>query len=199
MAGMSSRPVQQTQVYNQDTEPTDTRDGVLWVDTSTSPPDTYSYDASTGTWEPVAPGNVTISDTQPTGVNNGHLWVDTTANRLRRYDGANDSWDHVEPLGERITNASSWTDTQNTTGKALMLNVTIEFANDSDIPGKVRIKVGPDTANYVVVAQQRVENTDQRERALSVLVPDGYYYTSEAISDANGHVSENRSDYETHL
>lgn len=65
-------------VYTQDTEPSDKRDGILWVDTSASPPDTYTRDASAETWEPVASGKVTVSDTAPTGVNEGHLWVDTS-------------------------------------------------------------------------------------------------------------------------
>lgn len=64
-------------VYAQDTAPSDTRDGVLWVDTSEASRPVYVYSSDTGQWEPTAPGNVTVSDTAPTGKAEGHLWIDT--------------------------------------------------------------------------------------------------------------------------
>lgn len=39
-------------VYAQDTEPVDTRDGILWVDTSVSPRETFVYSTDTESWEP---------------------------------------------------------------------------------------------------------------------------------------------------
>lgn len=79
MTRMESRPVQITQVYAQDTAPTDERDGVLWVDTSEPSRPVYAYSSDTADWEPASPGNVTVSDTAPTGESEGHLWVDTSA------------------------------------------------------------------------------------------------------------------------
>jgi hypothetical protein len=76
--GMSSGSISTVYVYPQDSEPATKRPGVLWVDTSVSPPDTKAYDENTDVWESVAPGNVTISDSQPTGKNEGHIWVDTS-------------------------------------------------------------------------------------------------------------------------
>lgn len=75
---LQSTTIYDRRVYAQDTEPSDKRDGNLWVDTSASPPDTKTYDADTGVWEPVAAGKVSVSDAAPTGVNEGHLWVDTS-------------------------------------------------------------------------------------------------------------------------
>lgn len=45
------------QVYAQDTEPVDTRDGVMWVDTSSTTRETYVYAKGSSKWEPVAPAN----------------------------------------------------------------------------------------------------------------------------------------------
>lgn len=53
MSGMSSRPVQQTVIYPQPTQPTDERDGVLWVDTSTESRQLSVYSEATSQWEPV--------------------------------------------------------------------------------------------------------------------------------------------------
>lgn len=105
---MNSRPVTITQVYAQDTAPNDTRDGVMWVDTSVSPPDTYVRDATTASWEPVAPGNVTISSTAPTGVNDGHVWVDTsvTPPLAKTYEADDGSWYRVGKTNQEVRDAS---------------------------------------------------------------------------------------------
>lgn len=51
-----STPIAERQVYAQDTQPSNERDGVLWVDTSvpSGPPKTNVYDADTGSWEPLS-------------------------------------------------------------------------------------------------------------------------------------------------
>lgn len=94
MTRMNSRPVTITQVYPQDTAPTDTREGVLWVDTSVSPPDTKVYDAASGTWEPVATSHIYVQDTAPSSPANGEIWVDTsvTPPDSAVYDGTNAVW-----------------------------------------------------------------------------------------------------------
>lgn len=91
---MSSRPVTITQVYVQETEPTDTRDGILWVDTTVNPPKTKVYDADTGSWEPVATKNVHIQDTAPDAPGDGEIWVDTSLTRPRAkvYDAGAAQW-----------------------------------------------------------------------------------------------------------
>lgn len=91
---MSSRPVQITQVYPQDTAPTDKRDGVLWVDTSVSPPKTKTWDADTTQWAPVATSNVDVQNTAPSAPDNGDIWVDTSLSRPRAkvYDSAASQW-----------------------------------------------------------------------------------------------------------
>lgn len=53
--GLNSTPVAQTQVYAQNTSPVDERDGVLWVDTSVSPRETFVYSETSASWEPIAP------------------------------------------------------------------------------------------------------------------------------------------------
>lgn len=78
MAGMSSRAVNSTVVYAQDTQPDVKRDGVMWVDTSEPSRPVYVYSSDTAAWEPTAPGNVTVSDTAPTGESEGHQWIDTS-------------------------------------------------------------------------------------------------------------------------
>lgn len=75
---MKSTTLYDQRVYAQDTPPEDKRDGILWVDTSKEPPATNVYAVDTDSWEPTAPGNVTVSDNEPTGKNEGHIWVDTT-------------------------------------------------------------------------------------------------------------------------
>lgn len=50
-----SRSIQDTRVYAQETAPTDTRDGILWIDTSDPRRPTYVYSGDSGNWEAVAP------------------------------------------------------------------------------------------------------------------------------------------------
>lgn len=50
-----SRSLADKRVYAQDIAPADTREGVLWVDTSVSPPETRVRDTASNTWEPVSP------------------------------------------------------------------------------------------------------------------------------------------------
>lgn len=98
--GMQSTTIQQTQVYAQETQPTDTRDGVLWVDTSVSPRQTYVYSTTSGSWESVKPsetqtnlpigggyynsytGQLTLS-----GTANEVVWSDTVDIPDSGYDG----------------------------------------------------------------------------------------------------------------
>lgn len=51
---MQSTAIFDRRVYARDTAPDDERDGVIWVDTSNSPRETYVYSTDTGSWEPVA-------------------------------------------------------------------------------------------------------------------------------------------------
>lgn len=94
---MKSQAIFRKQVYTQDTAPGDTRAGVLWVDTSVSPPNTKTYDETTGTWEPVATENLAVQDTAPTDPTNGMLWVDTsvTPPNAQTYDGTDSAWNDV--------------------------------------------------------------------------------------------------------
>lgn len=109
MTRMNSRPVSITQVYPQDTEPTDTRDGILWVDTSVSPPNTYTYDADTASWEPVATQNVYVQDTAPSGPTNGEIWVDTsvTPPSASVYDATNGVWVNQVDQGDLDSHAAT--------------------------------------------------------------------------------------------
>lgn len=49
--GLSNSNLTDTRVYAQDTEPNDTRDGVMWVKTSVSPRETYVYSTDSNSWE----------------------------------------------------------------------------------------------------------------------------------------------------
>ena len=91
---MNSRPVSITQVYPQDTEPTDTRDGILWVDTSASPPATYTFDRQSSEWAPVASSDLSVQDTAPDSPTDGEVWVDTSLSRPRAkvYDAGAGQW-----------------------------------------------------------------------------------------------------------
>lgn len=53
--GLSNSSLVDTRVYAQDVAPNDTRDGVLWVDTSVSPRDTYVYSSDSASWEGIIP------------------------------------------------------------------------------------------------------------------------------------------------
>lgn len=110
MAGMSSSAMAETRVYAQDTEPSDRRDGILWVDTSETSRPVYVFSTATDQFEPTAPGNVTVSDTAPTGKSPGHVWVDTSLSRPRAkvYDGTqwNKQIDATE-FGGHTGNASA--------------------------------------------------------------------------------------------
>lgn len=59
---MNSSPIADRVVYAQDTQPDDTRDGILWVDTSSGSRETKVYSSDTETWEPVAPSANKHSD-----------------------------------------------------------------------------------------------------------------------------------------
>lgn len=158
MAGMSSRPVTITQVYVQETEPTDTRDGILWVDTTVNPPKTKVYDADTGSWEPVATKNVHIQDTAPDAPGDGEIWVDTSLTRPRAkvYDAGAAQWNkqidatefgnhkasasahHAKPTGtDTVSKSAGYTilgvdysddDTSTWTGGSVASGVTTVFS-----------------------------------------------------------------------
>jgi len=49
----NSQAIFDQRVYAQDTEPADKRDGVIWVDTSVSPRETYVYSKSSGRFETI--------------------------------------------------------------------------------------------------------------------------------------------------
>lgn len=51
-----------SRVYAQDSAPTDTRPGIIWVDTSQSPPRTKVYSTDSDTWESVSERPVTFTD-----------------------------------------------------------------------------------------------------------------------------------------
>lgn len=50
--GQETTPIAERRVYAQADEPSDTRDGILWVDTSVSPRETFVYSTDTNSWEP---------------------------------------------------------------------------------------------------------------------------------------------------
>jgi len=56
MTRMNSRPIQSSVVFAQDTEPTSTVDGILWVNTSDPSRPTSVYSSDTENWEPVGAG-----------------------------------------------------------------------------------------------------------------------------------------------
>lgn len=55
---LNSTPIADRQVYRQDEQPSDGRDGILWVDTSASPAETKVYDKATDSWELLSEENV---------------------------------------------------------------------------------------------------------------------------------------------
>ena len=62
MTRLESRAIADTRVYAQDTRPSDTRDGIIWIDTSQTPRQTKVYDQSTGGWENIAPDEILVTD-----------------------------------------------------------------------------------------------------------------------------------------
>jgi hypothetical protein len=114
---MNSGSIADTRVYAQDAEPEDRRDGILWVNTSKNPPVTNVRDADAGTWEAVAPGNVTIGETAPTGKTKGHLWIDTTDTKpvAKVLDG-NDVWNRQVPVSTQTERKSGEVTTKSATG-----------------------------------------------------------------------------------
>lgn len=52
---LNSRPISDRRVYAQDTEPSDERDGVIWVDTSDPSRTVHVYSADAGDWVNPAP------------------------------------------------------------------------------------------------------------------------------------------------
>lgn len=81
---MSSRPVQQTAVYRQDTKPSDSRPGIIWVDTSGSGSPETKVCGDDGTFSPVA--NVPLFVTQE-AVTFGESEVDLTHTKTKTASG----------------------------------------------------------------------------------------------------------------
>lgn len=89
---MGSRAVADRLMYAQDTQPADTRDGVVWVDTSDPNNPMFTYSVDEGGWVPATPeigffvtqeaisftetGVVTTHD--KTGISNGEVTMDDT-------------------------------------------------------------------------------------------------------------------------
>lgn len=75
MTGISSGSVADRRVYAQNTEPGDTRDGILWVDTSDPDRTTFVYSADTSAWERIAPVTVSEKDVAET-FQEDNVWFD---------------------------------------------------------------------------------------------------------------------------
>lgn len=183
MAGMSSRAVADTVVYAQDVEPSDTRDGVLWVDTSEPSRPVYVYSSDTGQFEPTAPGNVTVSDTAPTGKAEGHLWVDTSAAppTVKTLDGAG-NWTVLVFTAagyvDETANRAGATTYQNSTGAPLVVQIYDSLRTSNAYT--LRLQVG-DTATTLMTVDgssrgDSGSTNDTTDFGVSAIVPDGHYY-----------------------
>lgn len=180
MTRMNSRPVSQTVVFAQDTQPSAARDGLLWVDTSESSRPVYVYSSTTSSWEPTAPGNVTVSDTAPTGKATGHRWVDTSASPpvVKTYDGA--KW---VPDGTRMQgyvdvggSRSSGTWYQNTNDHALVVYVR---GGDSSYQSSGRAHSNSTQSNQEV---GRCSQQGGQHGGFQFVVPAGHYYKVDNLS-----------------
>lgn len=103
---LDSRSVSDQRVYAQDTAPADQRDGVIWVDTSVSPRDTYVYSQDSNSWENIAPSNVYQQSAAPSSPSDGDLWVDTDSTspqKVYQYESATASWERVGPRSNGVS------------------------------------------------------------------------------------------------
>lgn len=109
----SSRSVADTRVYAQDTEPQDTRDGIIWVDTSADPRDTYVYSTASVQWEDITPPS-TADNSNPIGyLTEGPTWSDGDTGTIgaRLTQGANStSWHTLDAdvTGLDISGVDGW-------------------------------------------------------------------------------------------
>lgn len=120
-----STSIQDQRVYASDTEPVDNRDGVMWVDTSVSPRDTYVYSTDSASWEKIAAESWKVQNTAPTGPQDGDGWIDTSATppRARIYEADTGTW---EPLSRYDTPAAYTRNWVQTTGLSGNGDVIIE-------------------------------------------------------------------------
>lgn len=111
-----SESITDRRVYAQSTEPIDTRDGIMWVDTSVSSRPVFVYSTDTGAWEPAAPDAVHRQAGQPSNPSDGDIWIDTDATDrpTYRYDKSTDTWIQLANQSD-VSNNTSRLDSHDTT------------------------------------------------------------------------------------
>lgn len=112
--GLSSQTLADTRVYAQDTQPTDERDGIIWVDTSVSPRDTFVYSSASNSWELISPETWDIQNTAPNSPSDGDGWIDTSVNppKVNVYNASDATWRPYateNQLNNHITNFNNHT------------------------------------------------------------------------------------------
>lgn len=195
MTRMNSRPVTQTVVYAQDVQPTDTRDGIMWVDTASAENDLYTYDAGNSEWVLAAPSNIAIQDTAPSAASLGDGWIDTslTVPVLKIYDGS--SWqkdsvtdhgnmtglgddDHPQYVKDSLNpqsvagSRSPGTWYQNTTGNPLLVYLVVNSTGSGTATYQVHVN---DSQTDRQVTGNTRSSSNSPVGSL-VWVPDGLYY-----------------------
>lgn len=71
MPGSHIPSLASVEIHAQSTKPNDAKDGVIWVDTSVSPRDTYVYSEGSSSWELIRPdAGLGLSGTHTLDVNN---------------------------------------------------------------------------------------------------------------------------------
>lgn len=104
--GFQSQSISDQRVYSQNTSPTDTRNGNIWIDTSQNPPETHVYSEDSQNWENISPTETQV-EVQAGGYQNiFHDWAGTTWEEIslnagsydgfqirRTASGSGDGWD----------------------------------------------------------------------------------------------------------
>lgn len=130
---MTSTSIQDQRVYAQDTQPSDTRDGIIWIDTSVSPRKQYVYSTDSSSWESVTPAN-----TGTAGPTYGYGTVDMGYGDFGpdSSDGSTSSQSQVSvSAGSTITAVADFPDT---TSDGLRIHAYMGFADQGTATADVQ-------------------------------------------------------------
>lgn len=196
---MESTPLFDRRVYASDTKPDDERDGVIWVDTSVSPRDTFVYSTDTNSWEKVSAESWKIQNTAPSNPSDGDGWIDTsvTPPEAKVYEADDSTWynvdtdttdhgaltglgddDHPQYVKDSVNpsdvtgSRSPGTWYQNNTGNPLLVYVLVNSTGSGT--ATCAVHVNSSQTNRQITGNTR--SSSNTPVGSVVWVPDGMYY-----------------------
>lgn len=183
---LSSTSISDRRVYAQDTAPADDRDGILWVDTSVSPRETYVYSTDSASWESVTP-----SSTGTAGPTYGYQVTEITGD----FDDTSSDNDISTSSQVSVSGGSTLTavaDTPDTTSDGLKIHAYMGYADVGDAVADVTANFADGTSTTLATGVAFTGEWHSYNYSLSDLTSVTFDLTNNNSSSSNFKLGELR-------